>query len=238
MSEGCNLAISIVMPCHNASTFIAQTVFTVASELHENEELIIVENGSTDTTNTVLERLLLASPNPQIVLVQSNKGIGHALRSGISVAEGDYIVFMADDLPFGTQELRNAREAMASGMNEYNILSKYLGSIKGISLRKTQGWIFIFLRELIIPLKVRDSQATFFGKTATIKKISNLSVEESFLVTTEFIALARKLNLRIIEIPCEFLISAPRKSTIRFNDVLKMLKGLFMLRHRVRKLVV
>jgi len=237
VSDGSRV-ISIVMPCHNASTFIAQTVFTIASELRENEELIIVENGSTDSTYTVLERMLLASPNSQIVLVQSNKGIGFALRSGINVAEGDFIVFMADDLPFGTQELRNARAAKTSGMYEYNILSKYLGSIPGISLRKIQGWIFIFLRELIFPLKVRDSQATFFGKKAIIKKLSNLSVEEGFLVTTELIALARKLNLRINEIPCEVLISAPRKSTIRFNDILRMLKGLFKLRQRVRQLVV
>ena len=118
---------------------------------------------------------------------------------------------------------------------KYFILSKYHGNIRGLGLRKIQGLIFIFLRESILGLKVKDSQATFFGDAAVVKDFARSSQQKGFLITLEFIALARKMNVKITEIPCESLANPIRPSTLRLRDVLQMFFGLFEVKQYLKK---
>ncbi len=87
------------------------------------------------------------------------------------LAKGKNIVFMADDLPFGLQELNLARELDLS--DSYFVLSKYHGNLKGLGLRGIQGLLFVVLREIILRLKVKDSQATFLGDASVIKQLAS-----------------------------------------------------------------
>ena len=140
---------------------------------------------------------------------------------------------MEDDLPFGLQELDLARKIDVTG--KYFILSKYHGNIRGLGLRKIQGIIFIILRESILGLKVRDSQATFFGDAAVVKDLARGSQQKDFLVTLEFIALARKMGVKITEIPCDSLAKPIRPTTLRLCDVLQMFIGLFEVKQDLKK---
>jgi glycosyltransferase involved in cell wall biosynthesis len=161
--------LSIVVPCHNVENFLHKTIGRLYSALNVDEELILVENGSIDNTFVALKDFFGAKIPKNVKIIQTPKGLGLALRHGIEHAHGKTIIFMEDDLPFGLQELDLARKCDVAG--RYFILSKYHGSIRGLGLRKIQGLVFIFLRELILGLKVKDSQATFFGDTLIIKKL-------------------------------------------------------------------
>ena len=197
---------------------------------------LIVENGSTDNTWLWIEQYLEEYPKPNIRIARSKKGLGNAIREGINLASGSYVVFMEDDLPFGLQELTLARQRVLIHDNKWNIISKYHSHSVGITYRRIQGWGFIALRELILNLKVRDSQGTFFAEAALTKKISQLSSEEGFLITTEFIAIARRLNVEITQIPCGSVFVSARKTTIGILDVGRMFIGLFRLRLKMGKL--
>lgn len=222
------IELSIVVPCHNAETILKKTIVYLHSELNAGEELILIENGSTDNTMSALKDLFGTGNSQNVKILQSPKGIGLALKHGIQNASGEIIVFMGDDLPFGLQELNLARRLDVTG--KYFILSKYHGNIRGLGLRRLQGLIFIFLRELILSPNVKDSQATFFGDSRIIKKLARASKQSGFLVTLEFISIARKSGTEIVEIPCEALATPIRPTTLKFRDVLQMFVGLFQIK--------
>jgi len=224
------------MPCHNAARIIDGTLNEVISNMKITEEIILVENGSTDKTFSHLELYLEKYPKSNIRIARSKKGLGNAIRTGINLASGSYIVFMADDLPFGLQELIYARQRNQIDDSRWNIISKYHTRTGVISYARVQGWSFIALRELILNLKVRDSQATFFAEGSLTKKISQLSTEEGYLITTEFIAIARKLNVEVSQIPCGPVYVSTRKRTIKIIDAGKMFVGLFRLRSKIKEL--
>ena len=133
-------------------------------------------------------------------------------------------------------KLNLARKIDVTG--KYFILSKYHGNIRGLGLRKIQGLVFIFLRESILGLKVRDSQATFFGDAAVIKDLVSSSQQKGFLITLEFIALARKMDVKITEIPCESMTYPIRPTTLRLRDILQMFIGLFEVKQYLKKVAI
>ncbi len=228
-----NFEISIVIPCHNAEKFLEKTIGYLCTQLRPDEELILVENGSTDETYRTLEQFVSQWTSQNIKITQSPKGLGLALKHGVLLAKGKKIVFMEDDLPFGLQELNLARNLNL--VDDYLIMSKYHGNLKGVSFRKIQGLVFVVLREIILKLKVKDSQATFLGDAIVIKKLAAASKQSGFLVTLEFIALARKTGIKIVEIPCESLAIPIRPTTLKFRDAFKMFLGLFEVRRSIRK---
>lgn len=84
------------MPAYNASAFIAATITSVLEQTHSNLELIIINDGSTDKTEDVIQ-----SYNDVRIryFYQTNKGQCAASNFGITQAKGDYIKFFdADDL--------------------------------------------------------------------------------------------------------------------------------------------
>lgn len=222
------IEISVVVPCHNAEKFFQNTIGHLYSNLNTAEELIIVENGSTDDTLIRLLEFFDNKISGEVKVIQSPKGLGIALKQGIDQARGKKIVFMQDDLPFGLQELNLARNLDVS--EKYFILSKYHGNISGFRFRKIQGLVFIFVREIILGVKVKDSQATFFGDSKIVKKLASACKQKGFLITLELIALARKSDIGINEIPCDSLANSIRPTTLKLRDEIQMFIGLFQIK--------
>lgn len=219
---------SVVVPCHNSRKFIEKTMGLLYSQLKADEELILVENGSTDNTLAILNSTFGGGKLENVIVTQSEKGLGFAIKHGVELARGKTIVFMEDDLPFGLQELDLSRSLETTG--KYFILSKYHRSVGGFGLRRLQGLTFILLREVVLRLNVKDSQATFLGDAIVVKKLAGFSNQIGFLVTLEFIALARKLGIEIVEIACVALAKAIRPTTVKPRDVFQMFTGLFEIR--------
>ena len=94
--------VSIVIPAYNAEKFIEDAVKSCFNQTYRPIEIIIVNDGSTDSTVNVVSNLSDLSPDHRLELrvidIGENKGCGNALNVGISSAEGDYIcLFAADD---------------------------------------------------------------------------------------------------------------------------------------------
>ncbi|MEG4998264.1 glycosyltransferase [Microcoleus sp. B4-D4] len=92
--------ISVIIPCYNQSHFLPQAVTSVINQTYKNWEIIIINDGSLDTTSTVAKQLIAANPQYQIRLIeQANQGISIARNTGISAANGEYIMPLdADDI--------------------------------------------------------------------------------------------------------------------------------------------
>lgn len=89
--------VSVVMPCFNASRYLRDSVASVTDQSYDNFELIIVDDGSTDDSSTILRQLAAADPRIK-VLTQPNRGAGPARNAALHVATGFYVAFLdADD---------------------------------------------------------------------------------------------------------------------------------------------
>jgi SAM-dependent methyltransferase len=92
--------VSVIIPCYNQSHFLLEAVTSVINQTYKNWEIIIVNDGSLDTTSTVAKNLIVANSQYQIKLVeQTNQGLSSARNAGIAAANGEYIIPLdADDL--------------------------------------------------------------------------------------------------------------------------------------------
>jgi hypothetical protein len=96
---------SIVIPCYNQGRFLTDCLESLAAQTRFPAEVILVNDGSTDTeTNRLVERLVHYSyPFPIRVLTQENRGLPAARNAGIRASRGEYILPLdGDDKLFPT----------------------------------------------------------------------------------------------------------------------------------------
>ena len=91
--------ISVVIPLYNKEAEIERALRSVVEQSLTVGEIIVVNDGSTDSSKEIVERFILAHPEVGIHLInQKNSGVSTARNRGIKEAKGDYIALLdADD---------------------------------------------------------------------------------------------------------------------------------------------
>lgn len=88
--------ISVIMPCYNCANFVAESIHSVLSQDYPQIELIIIDDGSTDTTAAVIQTI---NESRIRYFIQPNSGVSAARNNGLRQAKGEYIAFIdADDI--------------------------------------------------------------------------------------------------------------------------------------------
>ena len=90
--------ISVIIPAYNAETFLAKTLESVLSQTYQNIEILVVDDGSTDTTAEIVKSF--AKKDSRISLLQQpNAGVAAARNLAIEKSRGEYIAPIdADDI--------------------------------------------------------------------------------------------------------------------------------------------
>lgn len=98
--------VSIIIPVYNSEEYIAKTLESCISQTYKNIEIIVVNDGSTDTSCDVINAYLKKDARV-FALQQQNKGVVVARNIGISCSKGEWIVFLDSDdtLPSDAIEL-------------------------------------------------------------------------------------------------------------------------------------
>ena len=97
--------ISVIMPIYNVSNYLNKSIGSIQNQTIDDIEIICVDDGSTDDSVDVLEKLQKKYNNITIIS-QENSGPGGARNNGILHANGDYIAFLdGDDIFLDTQAL-------------------------------------------------------------------------------------------------------------------------------------
>ncbi|MEN6581864.1 MAG: glycosyltransferase [Armatimonadota bacterium] len=88
--------ISVLIPVHNAPLTIESAIASILRQTFHDFEVVVVDDGSTDSTPEILDTLALADKRLHIIHLP-HRGIIHALNCGISECRGDFIARMDGD---------------------------------------------------------------------------------------------------------------------------------------------
>ena len=107
-----NPRASVIVPCWNVARWVENAVESVRRGTFADFELIAVDDGSTDETGAILDRL--AKDDDRIRVVhQANRGLSGARNSGLDVARGEYVFFLDPDDSYVPEFLKWGIEEMA-----------------------------------------------------------------------------------------------------------------------------
>ena len=245
MTERARVRLSVVIPAHNSAAVIADTVTRIRERLDGTPaEIIVVENGSADDTLATCRRIADSWDGGVVAfsVIQSPKGMGNALRTGILASRGTTVLLTADDLPFGFDDLDGLnRIELASGGRRPPVV---IGSKSHPDSRVDRGllrailtWGFTVLRRATLGMRTGDPQGTLVIEGELLRALAPTLGEPGFLFTTELVHVVERMGLRPIEVPVS-LQETHRYHASRVStwDAVAMGIGLVRLRHRHRSL--
>lgn len=91
--------VSIIIPTYNSADFIADTLASVQQQTYPNWEVILVDDGSTDTTVTIAQNIAQTDHRIRVFKNPTNSGTGVTRNNALHHCQGNYIAFLdADDL--------------------------------------------------------------------------------------------------------------------------------------------
>lgn len=90
-----SIIVSVIIPTYNVSDYIKNLLIQLKKQQVETVEFILVDDGSTDETPKLLDRL--CNKDYCVVIHQENKGVAAARNTGVAAARGKYICFIDPD---------------------------------------------------------------------------------------------------------------------------------------------
>ena len=223
-----NKEISILIPAYNAEDFINETILKIVNRMTElqisNYEVIIVENGSTDQTKEIVEKL--AKENIKLIAYSQPKAdLGNAMKKAIEESNGAFSIYLPADLSYSLDFINESLKLKETFDVIYG--SKMLKD-SNVNIRKSRKFLsnsFSFLVKMHFRFKVKDTQGVKAFKTNLFKKYLSI-FPNGFLWDLGFVYVAKKKEYKWIEIPCN-VVDLHTSSSVRIiRTTLRMLFGL------------
>jgi glycosyltransferase involved in cell wall biosynthesis len=123
--------LSVIMPVYNEAATVAEVIHRVLSvDLALEIDLIAVDDGSTDDSVAILD----AIPDPRLRIARHdrNRGKGAAIRTGLTVADGDIVVIQDADLEYDPVQWERLVQPILEGEHDVVYGSRFLGDTDGM----------------------------------------------------------------------------------------------------------
>jgi hypothetical protein len=123
--------LSVIVPVYNeASSFPTLIAALQAKQVPGLEkELVIVESGSTDGTHQLVQALE-GRPGIRVIFEERPRGKGHAVRQGLALATGDWILIQDGDLEYDLDDYDSLLEPLKAYQQAFVLGSRYVGDWK------------------------------------------------------------------------------------------------------------
>jgi dolichyl-phosphate beta-glucosyltransferase len=234
--------ISIVIPAYNEEKRIKGSLSETCAFLNDSGmeyEIVVVDDGSTDGTSRIVERLVTDFPKVKLVRYEENKGKGHALRTGVLVTKGDFVLVMDADLSTPMEELWKLMPYLSDGRFDVAIGSRALALSDIIKKqpwwRQGMGKMFNKIVKTLVIGDFSDTQCGFklFGGDVARNLFGEAKIDR-FAYDVEILARAKRKGCRIKEVPIRW-IDSPESRVDPLKDSLQMLVDLVRIRFMVGK---
>jgi Glycosyltransferases involved in cell wall biogenesis len=200
--------LSIIIPVFNEEATIVSILVKIRDVAMVNnieKEIIVVNDCSTDNTGIEIEKFIEnnSAMNIHYYKHELNKGKGAALRTGISLAKGEYLIIQDADFEYDPDEYNDLLKPVLKGFADVVYGSRFIGSNpqRKLFFWHTIGNKFLtFLTNLFSNLNLTDMETCF--KLFNTKIIQSIKLEENrFGFEPEVtIKIARVPRIRIYEV--------------------------------------
>ncbi len=91
--------VSVIMPCYNSAKYLSAAIESILRQTYRNWELIVVDNGSEDTSADIIKEYVNNDSRIKMLTIQKNNGPGPARNLAIQYSTGEYVALLdADDI--------------------------------------------------------------------------------------------------------------------------------------------
>ncbi|MBD3316213.1 MAG: glycosyltransferase [Chitinivibrionales bacterium] len=98
--------VSVIIPTYNRASVIKRAIESVLAQDYRDYELIVVDDGSSDSGGRVIAGLLGGNPNCQFIRLNTNHGVSYARNTGVKHSRGTWIAFLDSDDQWFSSKLR------------------------------------------------------------------------------------------------------------------------------------
>ncbi len=233
-----SLHLSVVIPAYNEAVRVPPYLAEVTAYLAtrgQSHEILVADDGSTDQTASVVERLSLTKPAVRVIRLSPNRGKGHAVRTGILQARGALMLVTDADGAAPIRELERLERALERGA-DLAIGSRFLASrdpryhVKARWHRTVLGNLFNgVVQRLGIP-GITDTQCGFkLFRAAPALDLFSVSTIDGYGFDLEILFLAQRRGYRIDEVPINWSDQPGTKVRV-LRDGFRMLRELLTVR--------
>lgn len=116
--------LSVIIPCYNCQDYIYECLQSVCSQIDDNVEIIVINDGSTDNSLKEIESFIKKTSQTVKLISQENQGISIARNNGIAASSGKYIALLDGDDLWAPSLWEKIRPIITSGkadLIEFNI---------------------------------------------------------------------------------------------------------------------
>lgn len=198
--------VSLIIPAYRKEKTIINDALRIKSVLEKiryDYEMIIVVDGAVDKTADKIKKI--ATPKLTCISYPENHGKSFAIRTGMKVARGDYIMFIDSGMEIDPNSISMLLEHMEWYEADIVVGSKRhpASVVKYSAFRKILSYGYYYIVRILFGVNVRDTQAGIkvFRKKVLAKILPRL-VEKKFAGDLEILVAARQLGYkRIYEAP-------------------------------------
>ena len=203
-SDWNDIVLSVIVPAYNE----AGTVETAVRQLHNvplRLEVIAVNDGSTDGTREVLERLREEGLLDQVIHHERNTGKGAAVRAGIGVASGHVVVVQDADLEYDPMELPELLDPIRLDKADAVFGSRFQGGPRRVLYfwHSVGNRLLTILSNMLTDLNLTDMETCYKMVRADLVKALPL-VSKRFGLEVELTARLAHARARVWEIPISY----------------------------------
>jgi len=218
--------LSLILPLYNEESCLEMSFAAIKrylDTLRIEYEIILVDDGSTDSTASIIKEIVRTTALARSLGTPENQGKGSAVRHGVLHAAGKYIVFTDADLAVPVGYIGACLKQLQAGAPIVIGSRRLPGSsfkIREGFVRQFLGEVFRIFARMSLGLKVSDITCGLKGfERKTAFDLFSRSKISRWGYDAEIIFLARKLGYRIIEVPVDWYHSFDSKVSVGIDSL-------------------